>query len=135
MGLARAVGMEEVRGCFFGRALVCVVVCVFGSADWTEGGPHLWSSSSSASRGNKRAGSCAGNPASTIRSESFNCVVKYSCQLFKQTRVQVRAFVETQTGDLQAMSPALERLLAARAREEREAAERSPGESEKHPFL
>ncbi|CAM9300985.1 unnamed protein product [Ectocarpus sp. 12 AP-2014] len=39
---------------------------------------------------------------------------------------EVRAFVEKQTGDVQAMSPALERLLAARAREEREAAERSP---------
>ncbi|CAM9739027.1 unnamed protein product [Ectocarpus sp. 12 AP-2014] len=39
---------------------------------------------------------------------------------------EVRAFVEKQTGDVQAMSPALERLLTARAREEREAAERSP---------
>ncbi|CAB1116935.1 unnamed protein product [Ectocarpus sp. CCAP 1310/34] len=39
---------------------------------------------------------------------------------------EVRAFVEKQTGDIQAMSPALERLLAARAREEREAVERSP---------
>ncbi|CAN0012370.1 unnamed protein product [Scytosiphon promiscuus] len=39
---------------------------------------------------------------------------------------EVRALVETQTGDLQAMHPALERLLAARAREEREVAERGP---------
>lgn len=42
---------------------------------------------------------------------------------------KVRAFVETQTGDIQAAFPALERLLAARAREEREAAERGPGGS------
>lgn len=41
--------------------------------------------------------------------------------------MKVRAFVETQTGDIQAAFPALERFLAARAREEREAAERSPG--------
>lgn len=41
---------------------------------------------------------------------------------------QVRAVVETQTGDIQAMYPALERLLTARGREEREAAEKGPGE-------
>lgn len=45
--------------------------------------------------------------------------------------IQVRAFVETQTGDIQAMYPALERLLAARGREEREAAEKGPGEQRK----
>eukprot|EP00904_Undaria_pinnatifida_P008327 jgi/Undpi1/4624/HiC_scaffold_18.g07978.m1 len=42
---------------------------------------------------------------------------------------EVRAFVESQTGDIQAMSPALTRLLATRAKEEREAAERAPASS------
>lgn len=37
--------------------------------------------------------------------------------------------MESQTGDIQAMSPTLTRLLAVRANEEREAAERGPGES------
>ena len=36
--------------------------------------------------------------------------------------------MESQTGDIQAMSPAMARLLAARTKEEREAAERGPGE-------
>lgn len=47
---------------------------------------------------------------------------------------QVRAFVESQTGDIQAMSPALTRLLATRAKEEREAAERAPGEFGASPY-
>eukprot|EP00752_Nemacystus_decipiens_P003626 g3342.t2 len=42
---------------------------------------------------------------------------------------EVRAFVETQTGDIQSAFPAVERLLVARAREEREAAERAPASS------